>query len=147
MIALLEAKIHDPWFLFSIVGQAFFTMRFLVQWVHSERSGRSVVPDAFWTFSIGGGAMLLIYCVHQAEAALAVGQASGLLIYLRNYWLIRRNRARAISGQAAEARRLSEEIARDIGKLADVHDRPQELDEKLARLNLLLAPAEIGASL
>ncbi len=146
-MSLLAAKLHDPWFLFSVVGQAFFTMRFLVQWVHSERSGRSVVPDAFWTFSIGGGTMLLVYCVHQAEAALAVGQASGLLIYLRNYWLIRRNRSRTVSEQAMEARRLADDISRQIGKLADVHDRPQELDEKLARLSQLLSPTEIGASL
>ena len=143
----LTDKLHDSWFLFSILGQAFFTGRFVVQWVHSERSGRSVVPDAFWTFSIGGGTMLLIYCVHQAELALAVGQASGLLIYLRNYWLIRRNRTRNVSDQAAEARTLADDIARQIGKLADVHDRPQELDTKLARLNLLLSPTEIGASL
>jgi lipid-A-disaccharide synthase-like uncharacterized protein len=146
-MTLLISKLHDPWFLFSIVGQLFFTMRFVVQWIHSERSGRSVVPDAFWTFSIGGGTMLLIYCVHQAEAALAVGQASGLLIYLRNYWLIRRNRARTVSEQAGEARRLADEIAREIAKLADLHDRPQALDEKLSQLNLLLSPSEIGASL
>ena len=141
------AALHDPWFLFSIGAQAFFTARFFVQWLHSERSGRSVVPDAFWTISIGGGLMLLVYCVHRHEWALAAGQGGGLLIYLRNYWLIRRNRSRNISGQAAEARRLADDLARQVGKLSDIHDRPALLDENLLQLTRLLTPSEQGSSL
>jgi lipid-A-disaccharide synthase-like uncharacterized protein len=75
-------------------GQALFAARFLVQWWHSERSKRSVIPMGFWYCSLGGGATLLIYAIHRREWVFMVGQASGLVVYLRNMHLIRRERAR-----------------------------------------------------
>ena len=51
----------DGWVALGFLGQIFFTARFLVQWIVSERQGRSVVPLAFWFFSIGGGLLLFIY--------------------------------------------------------------------------------------
>ena len=76
------------WLVIGFLGQAFFSARFLVQWVVSERKKRSVVPVAFWFFSVGGGTTLLIYAIHRADPVFITGQAAGLLIYLRNLYLI-----------------------------------------------------------
>lgn len=78
----------------GFVGQALFTMRFVVQWLQSERLRRSVVPEAFWYFSLLGGATLLAYAVHRGDPVFIVGQASGLFIYLRNLYLIMDERKR-----------------------------------------------------
>lgn len=80
------------WLIVGFMGQALFSARFLVQWISSERRKRSVVPLAFWYFSIGGGATLLAYAIHRLDPVFIVGQAAGLLIYLRNLQLIYRER-------------------------------------------------------
>ena len=72
------------WLAIGLVGQTCFAVRFLVQWLASEREKRSVVPRAFWYFSIGGGLGLLVYAIHRQEPVFAVGQAVGLLVYARN---------------------------------------------------------------
>ena len=78
------------WLAIGFLGQAFFSARFLVQWIVSERKKRSVVPVAFWFFSIGGGATLLVYAIHRSDPVFITGQAAGLFIYLRNLYLIYR---------------------------------------------------------
>jgi len=86
----------SPWLWLAVgfLGQALFSARFLVQWVVSERARRSVVPLAFWLFSLGGGVTLLVYAIHRQDPVFIVGQASGLLIYTRNLMLIRGERRR-----------------------------------------------------
>jgi|SRR5208283_1501862 len=74
-------------------GQGLFFGRFLVQWIASERQGRSVVPIAFWYFSIGGGGLLLIYAILKKDPVFILGQGGGLIIYLRNIYLIHRERS------------------------------------------------------
>src|SRR4051812_28362108 len=74
--------------LFGAVGQTLFFMRFAAQWIASEKSKRSVIPEVFWYFSFGGGLMLFIYCILKDEPILAVGQGAGLFIYIRNIVLI-----------------------------------------------------------
>jgi len=76
------------WVLIGLTGQLMFTMRFLVQWVVSERSRKSVIPIAFWYFSLAGGVVLLSYAVWRHDPVFIIGQATGLFIYLRNLWLI-----------------------------------------------------------
>lgn len=78
----------DGWVALGFVAQFAFTMRFLVQWVASEKAGRSVVPIAFWFFSIGGGALLLLYAIQRQDPVFIAGQALGLFIYFRNLMLI-----------------------------------------------------------
>ncbi len=85
----------DWWVGLGFLAQAMFSMRFLVQWIASERAGRSVVPVTFWTFSVGGGALLLAYALYRRDPVFIAGQASGLLIYLRNLQFIRRERRNA----------------------------------------------------
>jgi lipid-A-disaccharide synthase-like uncharacterized protein len=77
-----------PWVIIGFIGQFFFMMRFVVQWVHSERLKKSVVPVAFWFFSMGGGIILLIYAIYQKDPVFIMGQGLGLLIYMRNLALI-----------------------------------------------------------
>jgi lipid-A-disaccharide synthase-like uncharacterized protein len=77
--------------LVGYVAQALFAMRFVVQWIASERAGRSVVPTAFWIFSIGGGFMLLGYALYRKDPVFIIGQAFGVLVYLRNLQFVIRS--------------------------------------------------------
>lgn len=88
----LERLLHvDVWVAFGLLGQLFFTLRFLVQWLASERTGRSTVPIAFWYFSLLGGAMLFVYALwYRHDLVFTLGQAVGLFVYTRNLMLIRR---------------------------------------------------------
>ncbi len=78
----------DGWVILGFVAQAFFTMRFVVQWIASERARDSVVPVAFWFFSIGGGVLLLVYALYRKDPVFIAGQAFGLFVYLRNLYFI-----------------------------------------------------------
>jgi len=82
----------DFWLAFGLVAQLFFTARFLVQWISSERAGQSVVPMAFWFFSMGGGLMTLVYGIVKREPVIILGQALATVIYIRNIMLILKNR-------------------------------------------------------
>ena len=85
-------KIPPFWLIVGFVGQALFSMRFLLQWVHSERARRSVIPIAFWYFSLAGSIVLLAYAIHRQDPVFILGQGAGIVIYLRNLWLISRER-------------------------------------------------------
>ncbi|KXF76781.1 hypothetical protein ATN84_12235 [Paramesorhizobium deserti] len=78
----------DAWVILGFVAQICFSMRFVVQWIASERARRSVVPVAFWFFSLGGGTMLLVYAIQREDPVFIAGQGMGLFIYIRNLWLI-----------------------------------------------------------
>ncbi len=79
----------------GFLGQGFFSGRFLAQWIASERQGKSVVPLSFWYFSVGGGGLLLIYAILRKDPVFILGQGGGLLIYMRNLYLIYKNRQKA----------------------------------------------------
>jgi lipid-A-disaccharide synthase-like uncharacterized protein len=84
---------HLDWgILIGYVAQTLFAMRFVVQWIASERAGRSVIPNAFWFFSIGGGLMLLAYAVYRRDPVFIIGQAFGVWVYLRNLYFVMRDR-------------------------------------------------------
>lgn len=80
------------WLGVGFLGQGLFFMRFFVQWIASEREKRSTVPVAFWYFSLGGGIVLLAYAIYKLDPVFILGQATGLLIYIRNLMLIRRHK-------------------------------------------------------
>ena len=65
---------------------------FLIQWLVSEKAAKSIVPTAFWYFSIGGGICLFIYGIKQAEPIIILGQSVGLFIYARNLYFIKREK-------------------------------------------------------
>lgn len=83
------------WIAIGFLGQLFFTSRFLVQWIVSERRGESVIPVAFWWFSLLGGVTLLSYAIWRQDPVFILGQATGLLVYSRNLILIGRRRPEA----------------------------------------------------
>ena len=86
----------SAWVLLGFIAQTAFGLRFVLQWIASEKAKRSVVPTTFWTFSVVGGALLLIYAIHRGDPVFIIGQLTGLFIYGRNIWLIaHENRALA----------------------------------------------------
>jgi len=76
------------WVSIGLLGQALFTMRFLVQWITSEKRKKSVVPVAFWYFSIAGGIILLSYAIYRRDPVFILGQSFGVFIYSRNLYFI-----------------------------------------------------------
>jgi lipid-A-disaccharide synthase-like uncharacterized protein len=85
----------DFWLAFGIVAQLLFGARFVVQWIASERAGRSVMPLMFWFFSMGGGVLTLIYGIARRDGVIIIGQALSVFIYLRDLSLIFRERREA----------------------------------------------------
>jgi lipid-A-disaccharide synthase-like uncharacterized protein len=85
----------DAWVVLGFVAQAFFTARFLVQWIASERVGKSVIPIAFWWCSIGGGLLLLVYALYRRDPVFIAGQAFGVFVYVRNLYFVLRDRKTA----------------------------------------------------
>lgn len=90
------------WACIGFLGQGLFTMRFLVQWMASERKRESVMPVAFWWFSLAGGFVLLAYTIYRRDPPLILGQAMGNVVYIRNLMLVSKSRRRA----AKQARRM-----------------------------------------
>ena len=87
----------DWWVILGFTAQFAFTMRFVVQWIASERAGRSIIPLAFWNFSIGGGVLLLVYALYRKDPVFIAGQALGLVVYFRNLYFVLRERKLAAS--------------------------------------------------
>lgn len=82
----------DLWLVFGLAAQLVFGSRFVLQWIASERAGRSVMPMSFWFLSIAGGLMTLVYGFVRREPVIIFGQGLSTLIYLRNVVLILRER-------------------------------------------------------
>lgn len=106
LFAQLAGWLHDVfvkqldfWVILGFVAQFLFTMRFVVQWWASEKAKASVIPVAFWTFSLGGGFLLLIYSIARQDPVFIAGQGLGLLIYIRNLMLIRKSAKRTAGSE------------------------------------------------
>ncbi|MFZ1989601.1 MAG: lipid-A-disaccharide synthase N-terminal domain-containing protein [Alphaproteobacteria bacterium] len=80
---------EKAWLGVGFLAQLLFSMRFIVQWIASERARRSIVPETFWYFSLFGGALLLAYAIYRLDPVFMLGQAMGLVIYARNIYFIR----------------------------------------------------------
>jgi len=75
----------------GFVGQGLFASRFIVQWILSEKIGKSYIPTIFWYLSILGGIGLLTYAIFRKDPVIIIGQTFGIFIYLRNLILIYKN--------------------------------------------------------
>ncbi|WP_448821004.1 lipid-A-disaccharide synthase N-terminal domain-containing protein [Cetobacterium sp.] len=85
----------ENWNIFLVigfVGQGLFSMRFIIQWLASEKAKKSVIPFSFWTLSLSGSVFLLIYAIYKRDPVFILGQAPNVLIYSRNIYLIRKNK-------------------------------------------------------
>lgn len=93
---MFKELVHTPieaetlWLGIGFLGQGLFFMRFFIQWLASEKARRSVIPDLFWYFSLSGGAVLLCYAIYRQDPVFILGQGTGLLIYLRNIYFLRK---------------------------------------------------------
>ena len=84
--------ILNPWVIFGLSGQILFSLRFIIQWIHSEKKKKSIIPISFWYLSIAGGAVLLVYAIYRKDIVFTLGQGVGLLVYARNLVLIARHK-------------------------------------------------------
>lgn len=81
------------WVAFGLLGQLCFSMRFFVQWLHSERKKQSVIPISFWYLSMAGSLVLFTYAAfYLKDIVFTLGQAFGLFVYARNLMLIYRRK-------------------------------------------------------
>jgi lipid-A-disaccharide synthase-like uncharacterized protein len=101
----------DWWILLGFVAQLMFTGRFLVQWIASEKQGRSVIPIAFWLFSIVGGLLLFAYALHRVDPVFIVGQAFGVFVYGRNLYLVMKEREELRATSKSKSKRAGKRRA------------------------------------
>jgi lipid-A-disaccharide synthase-like uncharacterized protein len=113
----IDSWVEFWWVVLGLTAQLAFSARFIVQWIASERAGRSYVPVAFWYLSILGGSMLLSYAIYRQDVVFILGQSMGLIVYVRNLALIRRVR-KADKIAAAQA------AAAGAAEIDAVHHRP-----------------------
>jgi lipid-A-disaccharide synthase-like uncharacterized protein len=90
-VAWISARFHT-WEVIGLFGQAMFMMRFVYQWIASEKAKKSVMPDAFWYFSLAGGMIVFAYAVHIQSIVFILGQGTGLFIYMRNIYFLHRHK-------------------------------------------------------
>ena len=84
----IESALDLAWLVVGLTAQLMFSARFLIQWITSERRRQSVIPNAFWYFSLAGGLLLLAYGIRRGEPVIILGQIFGIVVYARNLWLI-----------------------------------------------------------
>ena len=92
MINYIEnlSNIEILFLIIGFVGQGLFASRFIIQWIYSEKKGESYIPIIFWYLSIFGGLGLLTYAIFRKDPVIIIGQSFGIIIYLRNLFLIYR---------------------------------------------------------
>lgn len=72
------------------IAQIIFTMRFVYQWIYSEKNKVSTLPFGFWFLSLIGSLLILVYAVIRKDPVLFAGHIFGSIVYTRNIILIRR---------------------------------------------------------
>lgn len=88
--------IDSPWIIIGFIGQSFFFSRFLVQWIASEKKGKSTIPTAFWYCSVAGSALLLAYAIYRMDPVFILGQSVNQVVYVRNLMLIRKEQKESV---------------------------------------------------
>jgi lipid-A-disaccharide synthase-like uncharacterized protein len=114
------------WLLLGFAGQVCFSLRFIIQWLASEKAGRSTVPRAFWYYSLFGGLMILAYAIYTRDPVFIMAYAFNAFIYVRNLVLIRREDKAAVAtapagagdGAAVTEERAAEEAGTGSGDAA-----------------------------
>jgi len=86
------SEIPTSWLILGFIGQALFSMRFFIQWIYSEKHKKSLIPKAFWYFSLAGGITLFSYALLRQDPVFIAGQGLGLFVYIRNLMLLRKEK-------------------------------------------------------
>lgn len=94
------------WILFGFSGQILFSLRFIIQWVASEKAKKTVIPGSFWIYSILGSIVLSTYAIYRKDPVFILGQLPSVFIYFRNILLNRRNSKRVPENNNMETRQL-----------------------------------------
>ena len=81
------------WIVIGLTGQCLFMARFIVQWIYSEKHGKSIIPVSFWYLSLAGGLIVLAYGLHKLDPIIILGQLPGTIVYMRNLVLLKNNKA------------------------------------------------------
>jgi len=89
----------NGWVILGLIGQAAFFMRFVVQWIVSEKRGESFIPIYFWYLSLSGGVILFVYAIHIGDPVFTLGQSCGVIVYIRNLMLIYKNNKKVTHNQ------------------------------------------------
>ncbi|KAA9339858.1 lauroyl acyltransferase [Hymenobacter busanensis] len=100
--AMLSTRIPGGWLLLGAVGQTIFLLRFVYQWIYSERKGESVLPLGFWGVSFVGSVLILIYALLRHDVVLIMGNVFGTVVYARNIVLLRRETAETPAAHGAQ---------------------------------------------
>ncbi|MBM7568623.1 lipid-A-disaccharide synthase N-terminal domain-containing protein [Paenibacillus sacheonensis] len=98
------------WLIFGFIGQIMFTMRFITQWLASEKAKRTVVPLSFWIYSILGSVVLSIYAIYRQDPVFILGQLPSVFIYFRNIMLERKNNMAMATANAASGTTAASEL-------------------------------------
>ncbi|AIZ63961.1 lauroyl acyltransferase [Hymenobacter sp. DG25B] len=91
---MLDNRIPGGVLLLGAIGQTIFLLRFVYQWLYSERKGESTLPLSFWVISLLGSALILVYALLRQDVVLIIGNVFGTVVYARNIVLLRREQAR-----------------------------------------------------
>ena len=77
----------NTWKIVGYTGTLIFGVRFLIQWVASERARKSVIPFGFWECSALGSLLTLLYfAIYRRDSVGVLQAALPLPIYLRNLY-------------------------------------------------------------
>ncbi|WP_456421176.1 lipid-A-disaccharide synthase N-terminal domain-containing protein [Lutibacter sp.] len=88
---LLKNEAIPFWLLiWGSIAQIIFTLRFVYQWIYSEKNRESSLPFGFWLLSLIGSIMILIYAIFREDPVLLVGHLMGAIIYIRNIFILRK---------------------------------------------------------
>ncbi len=78
--------------IYGSLGQIIFTLRFIYQWVYSRKRHESILPLGFWLISLLGSAIIVSYAIVRHDPVLILGQSTGLVVYIRNIWILHKSK-------------------------------------------------------
>ncbi len=87
---LLNSEAIPDWLLIlGVVAQIIFTLRFVYQWIYSEKQKQSSLPFGFWMLSLLGSSLIFTYAIFRKDPILIAGHVFGMVTYIRNIMLLR----------------------------------------------------------
>lgn len=89
---LFKNELIPLWLLIlGSLAQLIFTLRFVYQWLYSEKNKESILPFGFWLLSLIGSLLILTYAIIRKDPVLFVGHIFGSVVYIRNLILLKKH--------------------------------------------------------